>query len=182
MKIQTWTQRQWLRKKLKKRIDSSCSNQSHLREKPRPQTVVSVPAVQLPDGQKTQRWISFVLECRENKDRSVTLMPHSEVGYVSEKRLALFTGSWHREEEAAGELRPLFLEELLVEKKDEEVDVDFGFVKHLHDCHTLVLQLQQVLQSITHISPRPSARRRVTIASFPPSGLDWTGSGRSGLE
>lgn len=40
----------------------------------------------------------------------------------------------------------LLLEELLVEEEDEQVDVDFGFVKHLHDGYALVLQLQQVLQ------------------------------------
>lgn len=40
----------------------------------------------------------------------------------------------------------LLLEELLVEEEDEQVDVDFGFVEHLHDGYALVLQLQQVLQ------------------------------------
>lgn len=44
--------------------------------------------------------------------------------------------------------RPLVLEKLLVEKKDEQVDVDLGFVKHLHYCHALILQLQQVLSSV----------------------------------
>ena len=33
-------------------------------------------------------------------------------------------------------------EELAVQQKDEEVDVDLGTVKHAHDCHALVLQLQ----------------------------------------
>lgn len=35
--------------------------------------------------------------------------------------------------------------ELLVEQEDEEIDVDFGFVKEFHDSHTLILQLQEVL-------------------------------------
>lgn len=39
----------------------------------------------------------------------------------------------------------LLLEELLVEEENEQVDVDLGLIKHLHDCYTLVLQLQQVL-------------------------------------
>lgn len=40
---------------------------------------------------------------------------------------------------------PSLPKELLVEEEDEKVDIDFGFVKELHDSHTLVLQLQQVL-------------------------------------
>lgn len=43
--------------------------------------------------------------------------------------------------------RPLLLlEELLVEEENEQVDVDFGLIEHLHDGYALVLQLQQVLQ------------------------------------
>lgn len=38
-----------------------------------------------------------------------------------------------------------FLEELLVEEEDEQVDVDLRLVEHLHHRHTFVLQLQQVL-------------------------------------
>lgn len=41
---------------------------------------------------------------------------------------------------------PLLLEELLVEEENEQVDIDLGFIEHLHDGYTLVLQLQQVLQ------------------------------------
>ena len=40
--------------------------------------------------------------------------------------------------------------ELLVEEEDEQVDVDFGLVEHLHDGHALVLQLQKVLDERTH--------------------------------
>lgn len=32
--------------------------------------------------------------------------------------------------------------ELLVEQEDEQVDVDLGFVKDLHDSHSLVLELE----------------------------------------
>ena len=38
-----------------------------------------------------------------------------------------------------------FAVELFVDEEDEEVDVDLGSFEHLHDCHTFVLQLQQVL-------------------------------------
>jgi len=41
---------------------------------------------------------------------------------------------------------PLLLEELLVEEENEQVDVDFGLVEHLHDGYALVLQLQEVLR------------------------------------
>ena len=34
---------------------------------------------------------------------------------------------------------------LLVEEEDEQVDVDFGLVEHLHDGNSLVLKLQQIL-------------------------------------
>lgn len=43
-----------------------------------------------------------------------------------------------------------FLEELFVEEEDEQVDIDFCLVEHLHHCHTLILELQQVLFSQTH--------------------------------
>lgn len=36
---------------------------------------------------------------------------------------------------------PSLPKELLVEEEDEKIDVHFGFVKELHDSHTLVLQL-----------------------------------------
>lgn len=52
----------------------------------------------------------------------------------------------------------LLLEELLVEEEDEQVDVDFGFVEHLHDGYALVLQLQQVLQE-GWTSPRGGGKR-----------------------
>lgn len=39
----------------------------------------------------------------------------------------------------------LFPIKLLVQKEDEQIDVNFGFIKHLHDGHAFVLQLQQVL-------------------------------------
>lgn len=42
-------------------------------------------------------------------------------------------------------LHPSLPKELLVEQEDEEIDVDFGFVKEFHDSHTLILQLQEVL-------------------------------------
>lgn len=48
----------------------------------------------------------------------------------------------------------LFLEELFVEKENEQVDVDLGLVKHLHHGHALVLQLQEVLvleQELLHL-------------------------------
>lgn len=50
---------------------------------------------------------------------------------------------------------PLLLEELLVEEEDEQVHVDLGLIKHLHDCYTLVLQLQQVLGE-RGLSPPPA--------------------------
>lgn len=40
---------------------------------------------------------------------------------------------------------PSLPKELLVKQEDEEIDVDFGFVKEFHDGHTLILQLQEVL-------------------------------------
>lgn len=43
-------------------------------------------------------------------------------------------------------LPPSLPKELLVEQEDEEIDVDFGFVKEFHDSHTLILQLQEVLR------------------------------------
>jgi hypothetical protein len=39
----------------------------------------------------------------------------------------------------------LFSVKLLVEQKDEEIDVDFSLVKDLHHGYIFVLQLQQVL-------------------------------------
>lgn len=36
-------------------------------------------------------------------------------------------------------------EELLVQQEDEQVDVHLGFVKHLHDGDSLVLQLEEIL-------------------------------------
>lgn len=45
----------------------------------------------------------------------------------------------------AAPLPPSLPKELLVEEEDEKIDIDFGFVKELHDSHTLILQLQQVL-------------------------------------
>ena len=42
-------------------------------------------------------------------------------------------------------LSKLFPVELSVEEKDEEVDIDLGTIEHLHDCHALVLQLQEIL-------------------------------------
>ena len=42
-------------------------------------------------------------------------------------------------------LPKLFPVELSVEEKDEEVDVDLGTIEHLHDCHTVILQLQEIL-------------------------------------
>lgn len=41
--------------------------------------------------------------------------------------------------------RGLLLEKLLVEEEDQEVHVDFGPVEHLHDRHTFVLELEEVL-------------------------------------
>lgn len=41
------------------------------------------------------------------------------------------------------------LEEFLVEEEDEQIDVDFGFIKHLHHGDFLVLQLQQILHTDT---------------------------------
>jgi len=37
-------------------------------------------------------------------------------------------------------------EELAVEQKNEEIDVDLSSIKHFHQSNTFVLQLQQVLQ------------------------------------
>ncbi|KAA8592343.1 hypothetical protein FQN60_017798 [Etheostoma spectabile] len=33
------------------------------------------------------------------------------------------------------------------QEEDEQIDVDFGFVKHLHDGHAFVLQLKEVLDT-----------------------------------
>lgn len=44
------------------------------------------------------------------------------------------------------------VEELLVEEEDEQIDVDFGFIKHLHHGDLLVLQLQQILHTNTGYS------------------------------
>lgn len=38
-----------------------------------------------------------------------------------------------------------FVEELFVEEEDEQVDVNFCFVKHLHHRHAFILELEQVL-------------------------------------
>lgn len=42
-------------------------------------------------------------------------------------------------------MQPSLPKELLVEEEDEKIDIDFGFVKELHDSHALILQLQEVL-------------------------------------
>lgn len=53
-----------------------------------------------------------------------------------------------------------FLEELLVEEEDEQIDVDLCLVEHLHHRHALVLQLQQVLvfqQELFHLHAEESS-------------------------
>lgn len=37
------------------------------------------------------------------------------------------------------------LKEFLVEKEDEQVDIDLGLAEEFHDSHTLILELQEVL-------------------------------------
>lgn len=57
------------------------------------------------------------------------------------------------ESEGASRSQPSsFAQELLVEEKDEKVDVDLGFIEELHDGHTLVLELEQVLGQRTGVS------------------------------
>lgn len=62
-----------------------------------------------------------------------------EKSWVMEKR------SSQSAERPQFRLHPSLPKELLVEQEDEEIDVDFGFVKEFHDSHTLILQLQEVL-------------------------------------
>lgn len=39
-----------------------------------------------------------------------------------------------------------FLEELLVQEEDEQINVDLCLIEHLHHGHTVVLQLQKILR------------------------------------
>lgn len=45
----------------------------------------------------------------------------------------------------AGSKTLSFLKELFVEQEDEQVNVDFGLIEHLHDGHPFILQLEKVL-------------------------------------
>lgn len=41
----------------------------------------------------------------------------------------------------------LFSIEFPVQEEDEQVDIHFGFIKHLHDGHAVILQLEEVLRT-----------------------------------
>lgn len=68
----------------------------------------------------------------------------------------------------------LFFKELLVEEEDEQVDIHFGLIEHLHHGHALVLELQEVLvleQELLHLHAQeasldpeaPSLRPRTNV-------------------
>ncbi len=59
------------------------------------------------------------------------------------------------------------VEELLVEEEDEQIDVDFGFIKHLHHGDLLVLQLQQILHKHGLLLSFPSNTLTASAAAEP---------------
>ena len=53
--------------------------------------------------------------------------------------------------------------ELLIEEEDQQINIDLSLVKHMHDRHPVILQLQQVLEHQLNLIHRHSHELRIDI-------------------